>query len=67
MYSPDLKFTITLLSLRVSKFEQVTIFMIKRILSSDWLPEEARWAYIARWGFHELVQNAKKFPLWPYD
>ena len=28
---------------------------MKRILCSDWLPERARWAYLARSGFPALV------------
>ena len=40
---------------------------IKRILRSDWLPEQARWAHPARSGFPALVQQEKKFIFWPYN
>ena len=40
---------------------------VKRILRSDWLPEQARWADLARSGFPALVPQEKKFIFWPYN
>ena len=34
---------------------------MKRILFSDWLPERARWAYLARSGFPALFPQKAKF------
>ena len=44
---------------------------MKRILLSDWLPEQARWArarwaYLSRSGFPAMVPQ-EKFSFWPYD
>ena len=43
---------------------------MKRILCSDWLPERARWAYLARSGLRVLVpqkQNSVGIMFWPYN
>ena len=42
----------------------------KRILFSDWLPERARWAYLARSGLPALVpqkRNSVGVIFWPYN
>ena len=43
---------------------------MKRILCSDWLPERARWAYLARSGLPALVpqkRNSIGVLFWPYN
>ena len=43
---------------------------MKRILCSDWLPERARWAYLARSGLPALVpqkRNSVGVIFWPYN
>ena len=43
---------------------------MKRILCSDWLPEPARWVYLARSGLPALVQqkrNSVGVMFWPYN
>ena len=43
---------------------------MKRILGSDWLPERARWAYLARSGLPALVpqkRNSVGVMFWPYN
>ena len=43
---------------------------MKRILRSDWLPERARWAYLARSGLLALVlqkRNSVGVIFWPYN
>ena len=43
---------------------------MKRILCSDWLPEQARWAYLARSGLPALVpqkRNSAGVMFWPYN
>ena len=39
---------------------------MKQIPHSDWLPERAKWAHLARSGFPALVPQEKKFCFWPY-
>ena len=46
------------------------LLMMKRILCSDWLPERARWAYLARSGLPALVpqkRNSVGVIFWPYN
>ena len=43
---------------------------MKRILCSDWLPEQASWAYLARSGLPALVpqkRNSVGVMFWPYN
>ena len=42
---------------------------MKRILCSDWLPERARWAYLAHLGFPAFPGEVKFFGVifWPYN
>ena len=43
---------------------------MKRILCSDWLPERARWTYLARSGLPALVphkRNSVGVMFWPYN
>ena len=34
---------------------------MERILCSGWLPERARWAYLARWGLPALVPQKRNY------
>ena len=42
---------------------------MKRILCSDWLPKQARWAYLAHSGFPAFPGEVKFFGVifWPYN
>ena len=43
---------------------------MQRILCTDWLPERARWAYLARSGLPALVPQKRKsvgVMFWPYN
>lgn len=38
---------------------------MKRVLCSDWLPEQAVWAFLTHLGYPTFVPQEKKFSFWP--